>query len=503
MKRGLVLVNIVFLILFMSVFVSAITITGKVSASPTTTLSSCQDISLVSGKYILTQDVFVTSGSSQSCFSISDASNIEIDCQGHEISKSLTSNYPEILHIENSTNIMLHNCVLKNRGNGGNILEARDSDNITLENMGVDADSSIYASAGDQSLFFYNSSDIEITQNNFNTPVEFNIADRVVVTYNNFVLQPTRILGTLVSLDNGEDNFVSNNIFDGDYYSNDCSYNVTNKIDHAIGLANQIRAKVQYNNISNAGLSGMEIIGNLFDSIIDSNNITNTFLFGIGGAWDISVKNTTFSNNRIVDAYHPIGFYYEDTHLIYNQSILPGSINQVFYFSDNTFENNIFRQAGGNSCTPSNIIIGPFVIPPDEVSLKQFQISPSVFQNNQFIGNVGMSCTEADLFIDGGGNDCTQEGISTGISSQCNILCSQSNKTNTTTPSTTTPLLNNSVTGTTPNSTQITNNNLPTTTNGTFIYYIDPPIGTFVKQPSSIESIIESIINWFKNLFGY
>jgi hypothetical protein len=175
-------------------------------------------------------------------------------------------------------------------------------------------------------------------------------------------------------------------------------------LDDGIVLVNESNDQVSDNTITGAYDCGIETTGMIQNTLFDHNIIHNSPVCGIGAWYANSWKSNTVSNNQI-DGSKKMLLFFRVWRL--------APTEDAVYFSDNTFDHNVFMSSDPSESNAAITLVPNEVVFPNlpadgrDLRPEDFIIRNNVFTNNDFgtIGN-GVSATPANAMTDGGGNSC-------------------------------------------------------------------------------------------------
>ena len=379
--------------------------TGQKSISATppaipaalTVIAGCGTVSQP-GTFTIPHDITSVSGQT-SCLTISNTTGVSIDCRGHKISGD-----PFPLSISNSSNIKLTSCVF-------------DSSHVATSTKKFDVGVNIVSGNG---ISFLNSTfnarklswftiDVQkssnVTLSGSTVYGEYKsehstgslVKNNVFITPNLEQSWPQ----ASVTFEYGSSNQAIGNTMDG---HTPVKASTPIGADDGVFISNENSDIVQDNSMKNVFDCGLEVMGKIQNLTFSNNKVENAAICGIGGWYSLSMSNSTFANNTIIDT--PIAFTF---YRIFG--IMPGD---TALFTDNVFSGNTYSTTK-YFAQPSFFLMSPTVATADiraAAGLRAMVESDFIVHNNVFTNNKLGSNSPAPIIwpismaTNGGGNTC-------------------------------------------------------------------------------------------------
>jgi len=386
------------------------------AASGSIPVTACGDI-VVPGNYELTVDL-VAAAPGAHCLSIHDTSNVTLHCNGHGLSDA--ADFSSVaLDVRNVQGFTLRDCLISTDNwqiTDSSDVQVFDSHITALQNIQDQA--SIWVWRTPRLTFEFNVvSDVAL---------QLLGSDDAVVADNQLGVTPGAAsrLPFQIGSQYGANLQILRNEIDGGW-SGVFSGDLQNALDDAVVLKDSNHALVQNNFMKNCFDAGVEWVGQLQNSVIQSNVIVNVGYVAIGGWYWSSVSNVQFLQNladRSASLFAATRIYglRPANFDAYNVSSLPADTG--VYFRHNLFDGNVMRGTASTGSQTGNSVWMPLydrmgyagglstlpgeVVPTDS----QFDVTDNRFVRNDFGHSYpaffGSNPPVPGVVVDGGQNTC-------------------------------------------------------------------------------------------------
>ena len=388
---------------------------------PTTTLSSCQEITQ-SGNYVLDRDIRATGNG---CLHINNVDSITIDCKNHAIildmeNIQLTEQRKPLLGMENVKNFIITNCIMKIINPSqvpSTIIISNSNDGVISRNTFYDP-TIISSGIDDFSILLDHTSNIKFSDNVVYSIYQQHYSNNNIIENN--ILSPTlktlKQINDPIDLDHGRGNIIRNNKINGKWDGSAVYLQVG--ADDGIVLTDESDDLIEKNKIENNWDCGIETAGLITNTKIIGNNIKNSGVCGIGAWYYNSWKGNEVSGN-IVDIAPVLLSLFRD------RGLRPQ--DDYVYFKDNIFNGNRFINARqGLNARPESLYsswiamnnletipINPDITPGDRpITPNDVIVGNNIFTNNDFgVIKRAPFLIPGSMIVDGGGNICSEPTI--------------------------------------------------------------------------------------------
>jgi hypothetical protein len=396
-----------------SVSMNDIRVGAGANIATNTLLTTCQDIT-APGNYSLASNLVETQAET-ACLRIHDTHDVRLDCKFNAI-KGGTGSLAPAISVTNVQGFSITHCTLQ--AEAGRVLMATNSSDGDLVRNTI-------GNLTDQQHFFILFDSVHNTRLVHNTInaefqqvyssgnlLRFNMATCPIWTNNSICS------GVLISI-SGTNNTIDRNELDG----KGSASTGQNGADDGVIIADESGDVVSNNIIRNTWDAGIETTGNITNTEISSNSITNVALAGIGGWYWNSWNNVTVTDNTVSDARYLFYFFraYGLRPANWDGHGVPA--DTAVFFQGNLFSRNQFTDGTDPASFSSFIpiynylnynggvsgIVGERVAQPSD-----FQLNYNTFTKNDF-GHIQGAPYFAQPFtpgeiIDGGRNICSNPG---------------------------------------------------------------------------------------------
>lgn len=365
--------------------------------------STCGQIN-TSGTYTMNGDIVGGGSVTNNCLTISNTTNVIIDCQGHTISSGPLSFDPPYsinlaIGINNVNTFTVKNCVI-DTSQPMAVLNSRNGkilgNNIKKGISGITIESGA-------SLEVANNMTINSIYQQSKTTDSFFHDNTIVAPPDN-----SGVIAGLVISSNGSNNRFENNTLDGrwDGVVHD-NVNDFNGADDGFILNNESGDLIKGNTISNNFDCGIETTGLIQSTTFSNNTIKNSGACGIGAWYTNSWIGNTISGNT-VDQAPTMFWFWRSGALLSTESGL--------FFQNNTFANNKFTNpitGWFKSLVSSNFDFNQPSLDAQGITSDKVHIGNNTFSGNDF-GTILLApnINPAILAVDGPGNICGNLGNS-------------------------------------------------------------------------------------------
>jgi hypothetical protein len=344
-------------------------------ASAPKTVSAC-GVLTTPGSYVLSTDLSFPNGVPGTCFGVSGAAAVQIDCRGHVVPSFILTGV---------NTVTVSNCTVTNA------LNVSGATSVTITNCTVNGGVSI---SGSTAVAITNSTIAAQTQG---------LAAIAVFSGTHIQLQANTISGAValyaVYFANGTGNQVLGNVISGTYSGGTANAGT----DDGVLLISETGDAVQGNTIRNffdAGVEGVDFVAN---SLVTDNTISNVGAAGIGSYWCTDWTSNVIRNNSVSVA---------PTLLYASYSVGLGQCGPASLagaFSGNQVIGNRFRSPipGTLISVPTPVGFAPTTGPvPRVIIALQGPVTNNLVQGNDLGTNDGPFLSPLSGFVDGGGNLC-------------------------------------------------------------------------------------------------
>ncbi|HZE70789.1 MAG TPA: right-handed parallel beta-helix repeat-containing protein [Pyrinomonadaceae bacterium] len=381
--------------------------------SPGSVITTCQDIT-APGNYSLASDL-VESQANTACLRIKDTHDVHLDCKFNAI-KGGTGNGAPAISVTNVQGFSITRCTLQTET--GWVLTVNNSSDGDLVRNTI-------GNLTDQQQFFILFDSVHNTRIVHNTInavfqqvyssgnlLRFNLATCPIWTNN------SSCSGLLISI-LGSNNTMDRNEIDG----KGSISTGQNGADDGVILSDESGDVVSNNIIRNTWDAGIETVGNITDTEISSNSLTNVGIGGIGGWYWNSWRNVTVTDNTVRGVRFLFYFFRIFGLRPANWDGRGVQADTGVYFQENLFSRNQLID-GSDPASPSAYIPiydylnyngGVSGLPGERpAQISDFQLNDNTFTRNDF-GHIELAPYFAEPFtvgkiIDGGRNICSNPG---------------------------------------------------------------------------------------------
>jgi hypothetical protein len=392
---------------------------ASTASSSTSSIAACPTTITKAGTYVLDGDL--TGGSSVTgppCITIQNTSNVTFNCHNHTISGTA----PDLL-VSSVNGFTVENCNLQQPSPGDPLVTIASSSNGTLRGSTIGNNTETFPSWVDVA----HSSAINMHANTFYFYVSATYSTGVVLDTNSFSCGYAHgpfgeYCATLINLQYGSKNQVTNNTMDGETPVDATGGNGSDDI---VNVGEETSDTFTGNTMKNVWDCGIEVVyGSLTSSTISNNTITNATNCAIGGWYYVGLSNSTIADNAVSGSTSLFRFYRIGGLRPAGVSYPGAPADTGVYFTNNTFTGNTltnwYGTSGGNTSFLPFDDNGDYMDyseynPQDTVPTpSQFHLTNNVFSGNDF-GPVGTPYFGSPIVsgdtIDKGGNRCIPESI--------------------------------------------------------------------------------------------
>ncbi len=349
-----------------------------------TYLSSCTEITSP-GNYVISNDL--TGTAPNPCLSIHDTSNVQVDCQSHSLTVPGLRTGQTIVEINNTNNFSLKNCLLP--VTSVPVGEIPESLHILSSSQGVISANTFSGKSLVNAGWL---SDVQILNNVFNESAYQQFLSNNSRIENNWFDWNYTGVGFIISND-GSGTIIRNNFMDGHQVGN--SQMAHTGFSTGIVIDGQSNSTITGNTMQNFFDCGIITLGLTQNTVMSNNTIKNALFCGIGGWYWNSMKNNTFSQNKVNNSGTLFTFFRR-------YALKPGE--SFVYFTDNIFTDNSFTNHNNYRGYATDIVMDRNDW--GEVNSSAFIASNATFTNNDFGTGPGPYITPRSAIIDGGSNKC-------------------------------------------------------------------------------------------------
>jgi hypothetical protein len=339
----------------------------------------------------------LTGTAPNACLNIHDVSGVYIDCQNKNLTVPGLVTGKTIIMINNTNNFSLKNCLLPVTSIP--IGEIPQSLRILNSSHGVISNNTFSGKGLVNAGWLSN---VDILNNVFNESAYQQALSNNSRIENNSLDWNYSGAGLILSSD-GFGNSIRNNFMDG--RGTGTPSTAHKGFDDGIVIDTENGDIITGNTIQNLWDCGIENLGLIQNSIISNNTIKNSAFCGIGGWYWNSLKNNTFSKNKIDNS---------GTLFTFNRRYALKTGESFVYFTDNIFTDNNFTNHNNVRGYATDIVMDRNDW--GEVTPDKFVTSNATFTNNDFGTGPGPYITPRSAIIDGGNNKCGPPSLGQGTS---------------------------------------------------------------------------------------
>ena len=359
-----------------------------------TYLTSCGEITSP-GYYVLSNNL--TGTAPNACLNIHDVSNVYLDCQNKSVKVPGLITGQTIVKVNNTNGFSLKNCLLSLTSiPTGHIPQSLS---VSSSSQGVISGNN-FSGKGLVNVGY--SSNLDILNNIFNEAAyQQGLTNNTRIENNSFDWNYSGA-GLIVS-NTAFGTLIKNNVLNGK--GTGTPSNAHQGFDDGIVIDNESNDIISGNTMSNFWDCGIETLGLIQNSAITNNTIKNASFCGIGGWYWNSLKNNTFSQNKIDNS---------GTLFTFNRRYSLKTGEDFVYFTNNIFTDNILTNVNNVRGYATDIDMNRSNW--GEVPDDKFVHSNATFINNDFGTGPGPYISPRNIIIDGGGNKCGAVSLGQGTS---------------------------------------------------------------------------------------